>query len=224
MTAALNAEALLAQFAVYGRFYEKTIAGVPELLRDRLEIADRSLPLGELVAREPDLLVVMMNPGASRPLNALWDGDGQQGFVSAQPDRTQYQIMRLLCMARGHGLNWRHARILNLSDLRTPKSDVFIEKLNLYSKDDSHSLFSKTRAAECGRLFSSVHTPVLCGWGMSPHLRELAQRALQALAGHPLLGVSEDGVQYRHPLPQRQDMQLAWLDRLDAQIAAFAGN
>ena len=70
--AQLNAQALLEHFVVYGRFYEKCIAGVPEQLRDRLEIAPRALGLEKIVTREPDLLVVMMNPGGSRPEGTLW--------------------------------------------------------------------------------------------------------------------------------------------------------
>ena len=213
-----SAQVLLAQFAVYGRFYEKTIAGVPESLRDRLEIAPRAMPLAEVVVREPDLLVVMMNPGASKPLDALWDEEGHQGFVAAQPDRTQYQIMRLMLAAQGLGLPWQHARILNLSDLRTPKSELFIKKLDKYSSDDSHSLFSSQRADERTALFDIITTPVLLGWGLNPGFASLAQSALAAAHGHPLLGLTDDGLRYRHPLPQRHDLQVQWLAQITQQL------
>lgn len=214
----MNAQDLLAHFAVYGRFYEKVIAGVPEQLRDRLEIAPRAWPLADVIAREPDLLVIMMNPGASRPLEALWDGSAAQGFVSAQPDRTQYQIMALLLAAQSRGRHWQHARVLNLSDLRTPKSAVFIEKLRQYAADGSHSLFSAARRSECQALLQDLRTPVLCGWGLSPHFAPLAQQALAAVAGHPVLGLSVDGVLYRHPLPQRFDLQQKWLADMAEQV------
>lgn len=220
-----SAEQLLAQFAVYGRFYEKTIAGVPEKLRDRLEIAPRAQPLAQLVQAEPDLLVVMMNPGASRPLEALWDEShgvsATAGFVAAQPDRTQYQIMELLLAAQALGLPWRHARILNLSDLRTPKSAVFVQKLSDYAQDDSHSLFSQGRSAERQALFANPATPVLCAWGLSPHFAPLAAKALAAAAGHPVLGLRTEGTAYRHPLPQRYDLQQAWLAQMAEQVAGL---
>lgn len=216
---ALTAQQLLERFAVYGRFYDKRIAGVEEQLRDRLEIAPPDWAVGDIIQREPDLLVVMMNPGASKPLNSLWNGADGHGFVPTQPDRTQYQIMQLFLAAQAQGLGWHHARVLNLSDLRTPKSQVFLEKLNRYASDDSHSLFSVSRAQECAALFACVTTPVLCAWGMSPQFAPMARRALAACSGHPLLGLSRDGLAYRHPLPQRYDMQLAWLGQVTAQIS-----
>ena len=214
----LNAQQLLERFAVYGRFYEKSIGGVDEQLRDRLEIAPVQWDLQDIVEREPDLLVVMMNPGASKPLATLWQGRGDLDFVPTQPDRTQYQIMQLLLAAQGHGLDWHHARILNLSDLRTPKSNIFAEKLDRYVDDDSHSLFSLRRAKECRALFAHVETPVLCAWGLNPRFAELATRALSAARGHIVLGLTADGVAYRHPLPQRFDLQLDWLRQMDVQI------
>lgn len=214
----MKAEDLLARFAVYGRFYAKKIAGVNEQLRDRLEIAPRERALSDMVQCEPDLLVIMMNPGASRPLDALWDAGQNDGFVAAQPDRTQYQIMRLMLAAQATGLPWAHARILNLSDLRTPRSAVLLEKLNDYRADDSHSLFSKSRLAECRALFGCRGTPVLCAWGLSPQFAPLAASALAATDGHPLLGLTADGLAYRHPLPQRNDLQLQWLAQLKEQL------
>lgn len=218
-----SAAELLSKFSVCGRFYEKSIAQTPELLRDRLEIAPTHWALSDVIVREPDLLVVMMNPGASRPLDALWDGCGANGFVSAQPDRTQYQIMRLMLLAQSKGLQWQHARILNLSDLRTPKSAVFTEKLQLYKSDDSHSLFSAGRGQERAKLFSTKSTPVLHAWGLSAALAPLAQRALQASEGHPQLGLSQDKVLFRHPLPQRFDLQQQWLVDVGLQIDQFTG-
>jgi hypothetical protein len=214
----LTAQDLLTRFAVYGRFYERKIAGVSEQLRDRLEIAPRDRALSDIIRGEPDLLVVMMNPGASRPLDALWDAEQNDGFVAAQPDRTQYQIMQLMLAAQDRGVPWASARILNLSDLRTPRSAVFLEKLSTYSADDSHSLFSRLRQAECRPLFANKSTPVLCAWGLNPNFAPLAAAALAAAEGHPLVGLSADGLAYRHPLPQRHDLQLQWLEQVRAQL------
>lgn len=215
---ALTAAQLLEKFAIYGHFYEKCIAGVDEQLRDRLEIVPTDWDVRDAVTREPDLLVVMMNPGASKPLQSLWNASDGHRFVATQPDRTQYQIMQLMLAAQQRGQRWSHARVLNLSDLRTPKSQLFLEKLNRYSLDDSHSLFSVSRSDECRALFACRQTPVLCAWGLSPQFTSLALRALAAADGHPLLGLSNDGLAYRHPLPQRYDLQQAWLAQVAAQI------
>lgn len=214
----LSAQALMESFAVYGRFYDKRIAGTQEQLRDRLEIAPRTWVQHEVITREPDLLVVMMNPGGSRPLETLWDADAGSGFVSAVPDRTQYQIMRLMLAAQAKGLAWQHARILNLSDLRTPKSAEFIKKLDRYANHPEHSLFSDARQAESAALFANPSTPVLFGWGLNPVLGAWADRAMQAAQSHLQLGISTDGRLFRHPLPQRHDMQLAWLAKVVSQL------
>lgn len=219
----LNAESLLARFAVYGRFYEKEIAGEPEFLRDRLEIGPRGMALDELVTREPDLLVVMMNPGGSRPLGAMWDEASTHGFVAAVPDRTQYQIMRLLVATETMAFAWRHARILNLSDLRTPKSGDFLKKLQRYYQDDTHSLFCDARRCERDALFAVAKTPVLLGWGLNAAFETWAQRARDAVGLHPILGLTENGLLYRHPLPQRHDFQVQWLNDVLMQVRQLQG-
>ena len=243
-----TAALLLSQFAVAGRFYEAPIAGHPEKLRDRLEITPHGWSAQRIANNPPDLLVIMMNPGASRPLEALWsetEAAGVQGLVDdcgpvvddglapAVPDRTQYQIMRLLLAAQAKGLPWQHARVLNLSDLRTPKSAELIAKLALYAADDSHSIFSSQRQADfktwaANPLVAKPQTPVLCGWGLNPALAPLAQRALHcihaiasnqnAASERKLLGITADNMLYRHPLPQRHDMQLQWLADVAAQV------
>ena len=219
----LGAQELLSRFAIYGRYYERPICGVNEQLRDRLEIAPVEWSLHAILEHPPDLLVVMMNPGGSRPLNALWDADVNHGFASAQPDRTQYQVMRLMLIAKRYGMLWRHARILNLSDLRTPKSAEMVCKLNAYQADDSHSLFSVGRAKECSEHFKQESTPVLCGWGLNSAFLPLAKAALKAARLHPLLGISTDGNLYRHPLPQRHDLQIQWLVQVSKQVMDLKG-
>ena len=220
----IGAQQLLQQFAVYGRFYERLICGVNEQLRDRLEIAPRHWSLTQVLEKSPELIVVMMNPGGSRPLSALWDAGAHQGFAEAMPDRTQYQIMRMLMAAQNLGLPWQHARIFNLSDLRTPKSALLLQKIKAYQSDASHSLFSEQRKQECGQYFEVNSTPVLCAWGLNPQLNGYAELALRAIQGHPLLGITDNGVLYRHPLPQRHDLQLQWLQALAAQMKAVRAN
>ena len=214
----LGAQALLSRFSVHGRYYSRKIAGIDEQLRDRLEIAPIDWTLQKILSHAPDLLVVMMNPGASRPLNALWDEGSSQGFTAAQPDRTQYQVMRLMLAANRCGVPWHHARILNLSDLRTPKSAEMLHKLAAYQADDSHSIFSKSRSEECSQHFAVQTTPVLCGWGLSKAFTPIARSAIRAMEHHPVLGITADGVLYRHPLPQRHAMQVEWLKHIIQQV------
>jgi hypothetical protein len=214
------ASELLTQFQVWGRFYEASIAGVPERLRSHLELFPVGWSPARAIDSPADLVVVMMNPGSSQPLPSM---ESHQGFVPTRPDNTQYQILRLMLRAQAKGKTWRHARVLNLSDLRTPKSAELFVKLGQYVRDPSHSMFSPQRQTELTRALGPVATPVLRAWGLNPVLQPWAERALQALAGHPVLGVSEGLTAFRHPLPQRADLQKIWLDQVSVQIETGNG-
>lgn len=66
-------------------------------------------------------------------------------LVRTKPDTTQYEVMRLM-----HYCEWRHVRVLNLSELRCSKSNAFFKQYKALEVDgfDSHSIFSKRRANE----------------------------------------------------------------------------
>lgn len=209
------ASELLTRFQVWGRFYEATIAGAPERLRSHLELFPVGWSPAQAIASPADLVVVMMNPGSSQPLPSM---DSHQGFVPTRPDNTQYQILRLMLRAQAKGKTWQHARVLNLSDLRTPKSAELFVKLGQYAADSSHSMFSPQRQAELTQALGPATTPVLRAWGLNPTLQPWAEQALKALTGHPVLGVSEGLTAFRHPLPQRADLQKAWLDQVSSQL------
>ena len=211
-----TADALRARFAVHGRFYEAHLDGRDWSLRSHLEIFDASLTWPQAVAADADLVAVMMNPGASRPL-ATPDANG---WAPAVPDRTQYQLMKLALHAQGRGLAIRHIRVINLSDLRTPKSAALFEALAGLN-DDRHSMFSPRRAAELRQALGG-EAPLLRAWGMAKPLGPLASLALSDLGSRKVLGLTDNGVHYRHPLPQRADLQTRWLADLCAQVDALA--
>ncbi|MFT4194662.1 hypothetical protein [Ottowia sp.] len=216
MSGPLTARQLLQRFAVHGRFYERQVDGVGYRLRSHLEIFDRgALAWPAARAAPADLVAVMMNPGGSRPLHEP-DADG---WAEAVPDRTQYQLMKLaLAASAARARPIRHIRVINLSDLRTPKSAELFAALGCIG--GWHSLFDDARAAELRQALGPVHTPVLRAWGMSRQLNGLAARANRALAAHAALGLTEDGLAYRHPLPQRADLQRAWLEQATSQLSA----
>ncbi len=214
--ASWSASQLLQRFAVWGRFYERRVDGRDHALRSHLEVFEHDLPWEQVRDGVPDLVAVMMNPGGSRPLAAA----DAQGWAPAVPDRTQYQLMKLALSAQATALPIRHVRVINLSDLRTPKSAQLFEALATIG--GWHSIFDPARGAELEQALGSPQTPVLRAWGLSPHLRPLADAALHALAGRSLLGLSDNGRAFRHPLPQRADLQRDWLDRMAAQWAQHA--
>lgn len=205
----MNAAQLLEHFAVYGRYYTRHEDGRRDELRSHLEIVDRGLAWPAARERDADLVAIMMNPGGSRPLTDL----DPQGWASAMPDRTQYQLMKLALGDAHRPI--RHIRVLNLSDLRTPKSAELFERLPRLG--DWHSIFCPARSDELRRALGAPGTPVLLAWGMSKVLAGLAAQALAATAAHPRLGLSTDGLAFRHPLPQRADLQRQWLEAVSQQ-------
>lgn len=213
MSAGETAASLLERFAVWGRYYEATLDGRPFALRSHLEIVDRSLDARERRDAAADLVAVMMNPGGSRPREALDAG----GWAPAVPDRTQYQLMKLALRARTLGWPVRHVRVINLSDLRTPKSADLFGTLDVL-RDDRHSIFGARRAAELAGALGPPEVPVLRAWGLARPLAALARSAVDATASRRVLGLTDDGLFYRHPLPQRADLQQAWLDAMTSQV------
>jgi hypothetical protein len=185
-------------------------------MRSHLEIFDPALTWSAVVEADADLVAVMMNPGASRPLAQ----PDSRGWAPALPDRTQYQLMKLALGASLRGWPIRHIRVINLSDLRTPKSAVLFDALDGLA-DDRHSIFSPSRAAELRRALGSGRAPVLRAWGKAKQLGQLAGLALATLKNGPELGLTEDGVHYRHPLPQRFDLQTRWLLDVGSQLDAW---
>jgi hypothetical protein len=212
----LSASALLGRFEVFGRFYEARLDGQRRALRSHLEIVERGARGAEPWRASADLVAVMMNPGASRPLAAT----DASGWAHAVPDRTQYQLMKLALHAQRAGWPLRHIRVLNLSDLRTPKSAELFEALASL-QDDGHSVFAVSRRGELAAALGTG-VPVLRAWGMAAALAPLAGKAITATASREVLGLTDDGLRYRHPLPQRADMQARWLAQMGQQVERVA--
>ena len=212
-----TAQSLLERFAVFGRYCEAELDGRLWPLRSHLEIIERGVDAATAMQGDADLVAVMMNPGASRPLAEL----DAQGWAPALPDRTQYQLMKLALEAQSMGWPLRHIRVINLSDLRTPKSAALFEALATL-RDDRHSLFSAARRAELERALGATPVPVLRAWGLGRALDGLARCAVVATAPHKVLGLTDNDLHYRHPLPQRADFQREWLERMRGQLSLHA--
>ncbi|MCU0856994.1 MAG: hypothetical protein MUC65_01135 [Pontiellaceae bacterium] len=244
MTAFTYAAELKKTFRCYGHFYRLHIAGIePQLCRSVLEIT--SLPReavgagtdldGNLfsahtcagVKKEknlPDAVVIMMNPGSSRPIE---EGDTDSlltmplpaGFrkplVLTQPDNTQYQIMRIMVSKQ-----WKHVRVLNISDLRDPKSTSFIARTQKFAAlpgGDRHSLFSESRTAErTDMLKRQPGAPFILGWGQDAGLIPLAEQCLSRIAGEKIITVPAGNhpALTAHPSPMLQKKKEEWLDAI----------
>lgn len=225
----LYAAELKRRFRCYGHFYRWRCGDAVYGCRSVLEIVDESVVAergSALWGRRADAVVVMMNPGSSRPLEACVEGElgafgvGEKALVLTQPDNTQYQVMRV-AVACG----WSHVRVLNVSDLREAKSGVFLERVEALAGvrgGGAHSLFSEARAAECEVGLLRRVEPVLVGWGQDRRLLPLAAQCVARLGGSRLVGVASevDPLLYGHPSPMLQRMKVAWLE---AVVGALEG-
>jgi hypothetical protein len=164
-----------------------------------------------LTNKRPDLMVVMMNPGSSIP---LFGGDDGRAEVSAKPDPTQLQVMKVMDARK-----FNFARILNLSDLCSPNSAEFIPTIRVLDRlAISHSIFGPNRASDFEALY--VHSsPVLLAWGADDRLRPLARLALSLMKNKVKVGQKKppsDWIYYH--ARQRGRAPGIWVDEILRQL------
>ncbi|MDQ7047982.1 MAG: DUF1643 domain-containing protein [Sulfurovum sp.] len=188
-------------FEINGLFYENKNL----LCRKYLDIRRN-----ETITDKPDLMVVMMNPGSSRPE----DGNEKNIIASrAVPDKTQDQIMKVM-----NNCKFNYARILNLSDLREAKSKVFYSKLEELKKIP-HSIFDDDRINDFKTLFVR-EIPVIFAWGVDKKLEPLATKAIERINETKPFGLLKEGtkVSYYHPLPQNYHEQEKWCEEISKML------
>lgn len=164
-----------------------------------------------LRCEKPDLMVVMMNPGGSVPVNGNDDGREE---VSAEPDKTQYQIMEVMDAG-----DFNFARILNLSDLRDATSSKFIQQLaTLDASGIEHSIFFRDRSAELNRLYVQS-VPVILAWGVDAKLESLATLALNYIRNPKILGQKKAGNSWAYFHARRRNVSpKRWVNDILRQI------
>ncbi len=156
----------------------------------------------------PDLMVIMMNPGSSRPINEIYDKE-----TIAIPDKTQNQIMKVM-----KECDLYYARILNLSDYIKPKSIEFYKKIDeLNAHDIYHSIFHKSRKTDLKKLFVR-ECPVVFAWGVHYKLRELTKLAVDTLNVKNPIGLEKENNKYYHPLPRNYQKQKEWVEKITSQL------
>lgn len=199
-----------AGYKCHGRYYDFEFEGGRYPARACLELTAVS------AGKEPDAIFVMMNPGSSAPaepglFDAAYTIPSTCSHI-AHPDNTQIRLVELM-----KRLNWQKLRILNLSDLRHPKSEEFIAlAAQLESAAPSHSIFCPTRTKELDSLLKRrAGAPIIAAWGVSPKLEFLARKAIAALPCVPLgLRHEKNPFGYRHPLPRTMPAQALWLEQM----------
>ena len=191
------------EFEIRGCFYE--LEGLH--CRKFLDIKRRGTSL-----EKPDLLVVMMNPGNSKPVDGRYD-DGR--VTEAKPDRTQMQIMRFM-----NNSGFDYCRIINLTDIQETKSKALIEILEKpKTKRIAHSIFDAKRQEEFKDLYPKNRLTLLA-WGVNEALNELAQQAMKKLGNDNILGLKKENskLAYYHPLPPSYYKQQQWVHQISEQL------
>ena len=187
------------EFEIKGLFYKIDNYKCRKFLDIKRKSSDR---------RTPDLMVVMMNPGSSYPLDGI---DNNHSPVDAKPDDTQDQIMKAMCIA-----SFEYARILNLSDLRTPKSNKFYDFIRSNeSKLLEHSIFAQNRINDFSEQYVKG-VPVIFGWGVNPILADLAKQAIERINHPNPAGLKKEDLDYSyyHPLPRINDKKIEWVEKI----------
>ncbi|WP_368932592.1 hypothetical protein [Achromobacter xylosoxidans] len=216
----IRASDLKPRYRVLGHFYELHLPNKEsQKCRSVLEIsltAASSHPLA-------DAIFVMMNPGSSRPVDkvsATVTIDQVAGMsaqlVATVPDTTQYQVMRVM-----HYMGWHQVRVINLSDLREPKSGSFTQRYSKIEKEfgtKEHSIFSPHRSAQLNQhLIRRAGAPIVCAWGVSDDLNPLIEQARQVLKleqGVTGIAKSLETWKYFHPLPTLQRQKEEWVAQI----------
>jgi hypothetical protein len=229
----LPAGILKKQFGIFGHFYSIELGSGETIdCRSVLEIVtkkDTPSNINLVLEKAADAVFIMMNPGSSIPLEEVNNVIAEDkisrlrpSLVLTRPDTTQYQVMRIM-----HYCNWSHVRVLNLSDLRDPKSGKFVNRYREIEKRTgfrSHSLFSPGRDDELAcHLNRKPESPLVCAWGVSPDLDPLIERCMNKISGiKGLRGLKKNRTEnrYFHPLPTLQRDKMEWVDKMVNQIKA----
>jgi len=227
----IPASELKKEYAVFGHFYSIRVNSECEIdCRSVLEIINKENGVKNyesLSSMLPDAVFIMMNPGSSRPLNEKSKiisyndvGQLEVSLVPTKPDTTQYQVMRVMKFCK-----WNHVRVLNLSDLRDPKSGKFIQRYRKVENKTGfleHSIFAEVRKNELeSKLKRKIAAPVVCAWGVSADLDPLIKKCVNKISHiTKTSGLLKKGTinKYFHPLPTLQIDKEKWVSNMVEQI------
>jgi len=206
----------------YGDFYKLKGQGC----RSTLEIVDFCVPdanIDKLMWCQPNIVVVMMNPGSSCPLDPKYVENNRTPaeigpsakLTSTRPDNVQDTIVKLMRRKR-----LRHARVLNLSDIRQARN--FPEEYANGNLPDGHSIFCKARRAELETRLRGK-PDVIAAWSYHTELGPLTRIAYDTIVS---LGVRVHGCEVRfgfqYPRPNgryAQQGETKWLKDMCAALA-----
>lgn len=218
------------QYEVFGNFYNVLHAGNIKGYRNDLHIIDKDYFEGHGLTTQIELLVIMMNPGGSAPVSKthLFDNytkemitmrDHCSNLIPTMPDNTQYQVMRMM-----KGLQIKHTRVINISDIRETQSNSLAVDLKS-GISDLHSIFSDSRQDELRDVYSSLADEafVFLAWGRDiincRPFKLLAERCILTLPQDKIvLGIPGDKrLKFKHPLSRGSGgSAIVWLQEAES--------
>ncbi|WP_428912053.1 hypothetical protein [Niallia sp. Krafla_26] len=234
----IPADDLKRKYNVYGNFYNVEHEGSCKKYRNDLHIIDKECFDQHGLSQPIELLAIMMNPGESTPLFSnyripLFTREKVimrkhcLDPIPAKPDRTQYQVMRMM-----NGLEIKHSRVINISDIRDTQSGSFA--VDLESEiSDLHSIFSESREQELTNIYSSLADDafVFLAWGRDiidcEPFKLLAEKCISTLPQDKVvLGIAgEDYLKFKHPLQRgRGGTPRSWLQEAENCLNEYFTN
>lgn len=227
----IPARILKKRYDLFGSFYSIDLnSGDRVDCRSVLEVVTKERKpsdVDSLLESRPDAIFIMMNPGSSKPHDGVYQRIAENQICKRKimltrtiPGTTQYQVMRVM-----HYCAWAHVRVINISDLRDPKSGKFVERFREIEKIagfTAHSLFSDERNEELRRMLNnSSKIPIVCAWGVSSDLDPLIERCLRKVSSMSgLTGLRKPNTEnkYFHPLPTLQTDKMKWVNNIVKHI------
>lgn len=216
----IPAKELKKNFDCYGHFYNLKLANSILNCRSTLEIKRKNK-----TTLSPDIVVIMMNPGSSTPLNKSYkptvfskkkyNAIRTKEIVPARPDNAQYQIMRLMEFN-----DWDFVRILNLSDLRNGNSGKFqieFRRAKELDKTNPHCITHPERINELNLLVQSNRNKIIVAWGSIVELCASAEVILKL--DKKTIGIRiDESSNFQYASPNRKDQKVKWLTEIQNQI------
>jgi len=216
----IPASELKKAFDVYGHFYDLKLDKSIFECRSVLEIKRKNK--SNII---PDIVVVMMNPGSSRPLDKEYipkkispleyNDTKTKEIIPTRPDNAQYQIMRLMEIN-----NWNFVRILNLSDLRNGNSGKFqLEFIKAMRLDGSnpHCITHINRRNELLESTVSKNKKIIAAWGDIAELKKSAETILKL--DKKIIGLKKGKLpNFRYASPYMKKQKIDWLINIQKEI------
>lgn len=206
-----------AMFYCRGIFYKENIDNQEQDFRLYLDIKENNENASPSEKVDfPQLMVIMMNPGSSTPIQKTYGVE-----VDTNPDDVQYKIMEVMDKC-----DIKFARVLNLSDCINANSKSFInDQIDILPKEEdfSHSIFDRP---DDFKTYFQTGVPVLIAWGVDPKLKDLKANALKKIKE---ANNNDDSLifgrrqfsdeQYYYPKPiGHAELEQAWMEEIPPKL------